>query len=345
MHVKKRMSGIMKTDKRDALSLAIHLYDQLEGKAHVINKKDLVRRMLPPTGAAAKLKGIMNHRQDLMSECTQRKNKLTAISDELFPEFTTIFTNPNGETALRYREEFPTPNAFATASMASLIALKARPFPTEKQLSTLRELAMKSIGIQDVSRQQGLVFEQRQLIRELKVIQDNLREIDQEVAIILQDSREGQILLSIPALGNIMAATILAVIGNIENFNTAGHLKSYFGWAPAQTQTGISQDSTTLTKGGLRLIRSLMYLVVCSAITHDTEWAKIYERLVLKKCPYDSRTKRRTGKKVVMGRIAGQIIKLIYKLLKTDHEVLANLQPGEVVPSPMLYDRENSYSP
>lgn len=338
MHVKKRLSGIMKTDKRDALSLAVHLYDQLEKGAHAINKKDLVRKVILPTGAAAKLKGMMKHRQELMGECTQRRNKLTEIADELFPELTLVFHDPNGETALRYREHFSTPHAFATASMDGLAKLRAKSFPSNAQLKRLRELAAKSIGIHDADRKQGLVFEQRQLIRELKLIYANLEEIDKEVATILQSSREGQILLSIPGMGNTTAATILATIGTIENFKTAGHLKSYFGWAPSQTQTGTSQDSTTLTTGGLRLIRSVIYMLAIVVLTHNTEWAKIYERLVLKKCPYNARTRRRTGKRVVIGRIAGQMIKLIYKLLKTDQEVLQSLKPGEVPPPPMLYD-------
>lgn len=353
MHVQKRMSGIMKTDKRDALSLAIHLYDQLEKGTHVINKKDLIRRALPPVGAAAKLKGMMKHRQELIGESVRRRNKLTGIADELFPELTQIFADINGETALKYREAFPIPNAIATASMVSLVQLRAKKtFPSDKKLTVLRELAAISVGIKDIERQQGLVFEQQQLIRELKLIRQNLQEIDQEVETVLHNSREGQILLSIPAIGNTIAATILASIGNIDNFQSAGHLKAYFGWAPSQTQTGTSKDSTALTSGGLRSIRSTMFMLVYVTIAQNTEWAKIYERLVLKKCPYDTRTKRRTGKKVVMGRIAGQILKLIYMLLKTDQELLQSLKPGETPPPPLLYDpsvhkqhREGNYIP
>jgi hypothetical protein len=104
-----------------------------------------------------------------------------------------------------------------------------------------------------------------------------------------------------------------------------------------EQQTGTAQDTTKLTNGELRTICSVMFMLAYVLISKDTEWAKIYQRLVLKKCPYDARTRRRTGKKVVLGRIAGQMIKLIYKLLKTDHEVLLNLKPGEI-PPPILYD-------
>src|SRR5258708_14524046 len=42
MHVQKRMSGMTKTDKRDALGLANHLYNQLEKNIQVSDKKQLV---------------------------------------------------------------------------------------------------------------------------------------------------------------------------------------------------------------------------------------------------------------------------------------------------------------
>src|SRR6266699_6846451 len=59
-----------------------------------------VRRLVPPTEAAASLRGLVRHHYELVAESTQRKNKLTAICDELFPEFTRLLRNPNLPTAL-----------------------------------------------------------------------------------------------------------------------------------------------------------------------------------------------------------------------------------------------------
>lgn len=120
MPVQRRPTGMLKTDKRAALSLANHLYNQLECGIQVADKLYLVRRALPPTEAVAQLKGLTRHRYELIQESTQRKNKLIAICDEVFPEFTTIFKNPNLQTALALREQFPTPQAIATASLTAL---------------------------------------------------------------------------------------------------------------------------------------------------------------------------------------------------------------------------------
>ena len=129
IHVQERPKGMMKTDKRDALGLANRLYTQLELGAQVADKKQLVRRTVPPTPAAAQLRGFMQHRYELSQQRTQLRNKLTAICDEIFPEFTQIFHDPNREVALAFQEKFPTPHEIATASLAALRELRHRNFP------------------------------------------------------------------------------------------------------------------------------------------------------------------------------------------------------------------------
>src|SRR5207248_2804035 len=143
-------------------------------------------------------------------------------------------------------------------------------------------------------------------------------------------------LLSIPPIGSIMAATIIAAIGHINNISKASELKSYFGWAPKRTQTGTSYDRTSLTRTGTRSMKQMMYLIVWKAIGTETEWAHIYQRLVPIKCSYDERTRSYKGKGKVIGRIAGQMICLIYARLKKDAEVLSKAQPGSTPPEPIL---------
>ena len=96
----------------------------------------------------------------------------------------------------------------------------------------------------------------------------------------------------------------------------------------------------------------MLYLIVTGLITRDTEWARIYARLVQAKCPLDPRTGQRTGKLRVIGRVAGQIIETMYALLKTDAEVLSKVPQGKEPPPPTLYEperhrrhREGHYEP
>jgi len=227
VHVQKRAEGMLKTDKRDALSLANALYIQLELGAQVQDKMQLVRRIVPPTSAAAQLQGVMRHGYELSHMSTQYRNKLTAICDQLFPELVQVLHDPNLSTALAFRSAFPTPHALAVAPLNDLRALRRGGFPSDAQLLELQRLADKTIGVTDLDRQRGLVLEQGLLIKELQLIQEHLENLQTTITDIVQNCREGQILFSIPPIGPVQAATIIATVGNIANFAKACDLKSY----------------------------------------------------------------------------------------------------------------------
>jgi transposase len=353
IHVQERQAGLLKTDKRDALSWANTLYNQLELGAQVPDKAQLVRRAVPPSEAAAHLRGLVRHRYELVQEATQRKNQLTAICDQGFPAFTQVFKNPNAQAALAIRERFPTPHHLATASQSELQVVRTGHHLPVDKLERLQQAASTSIGLRQPDRQRGLLLEQRQLIAELQLLQEHIAELDQEIAAILGRTREGQILLSIPVIGPIQAASIIAAIGHIDNFPSAAALRAYFGWAPRMQRSGSPLDQAKLTRGGTRTMKQMVYLIVGNAIQKpEWEWARIYERLVPIKCSYDERKQEYVGKNKVMARIAGQITSTIYALLKYDAETLAHHTAGRPLPAPRLYDpavhrahREGQYRP
>jgi len=328
IHVQERPKGMLKTDKRDALRLANMLYTQLELGAQVEDKMQLVRQAVPPTKAAAQLRGLIQHRYELSHQSTQLRNKLTAIGDELFPEFVQVFRDPNREVALTFREKFPTPHAVATASLSALREIRHRNFPSETQLLKLQQLASETIGIKDIDRQRGLLIEQTLLIKELRLVLEHLEFLHTTILDIVMNCREGQILLSIPPTGPIQAATIIATIGHINNFEKASELKSYFGCAPRRDQTGVSFDWTKMTKRGVRPAKQMLFLMAARATILDCEWARIYHRLLPRMATYDERTKSYRGKLRVLGRIAGQMASMIFALLKTDQELLSKVSPG-----------------
>ncbi len=339
MHVQSWPAGLQKTDKQDALGLAVQLYNQVEKGVQVREKTQMARRVFPPTDIGAFLKGLVRHRYELIQDCTRRKNKLIAICDELFPEFTQHFKDPNLPGALALRLRFPTPAAVAAASLDELRAVRIGVHPGDAKLARLQAAAHQSIGTRDPARQHSLVLEQRLLIGELQVAQTHLDELERMIRDRVEQSREGQILMSIPGIGPIQAAVLIAVIGNIDNFTRAAALKSYLGWAPCDSQTGITRDHSRLTYGGNRMTRQIMFLIVGRAIRLDCEWADLYNRLVPKKGIYDARTRKYKGTKKVIGRIAGQMITMIYALLKQDREVLSNTPADQLPPTPILYDR------
>ncbi len=340
MHVQKRQAGLLKSDKRDALGLANHLYNALEQGVQTGDPLQAVRRLAPPTETAAQLHGMVIHREELIAERTQRKNKLTAICDELFPEFTQICKDPNSVSALALRQAFPTPDAVATASLSALKAVRHGTHPSAENLVELQRLAAQSIGANDVARVRGLTFEQAQLIVELELLQQHVEALDAEIAQVIAHSREGQIATSIPGIGPTQAATIPAMISNIANFDRPAQLKAYCGWAPTLTPSGVTVDRARLTPRGVRSLKGTLYLVVWQTLRRpDNEFARLYTQRAPRKCVYDERTRQYRGKGKVIGRVAGQLITVLFTLLKRDQERFVHAK-GRMVAAPELYDPE-----
>lgn len=202
----------------------------------------------------------------------------------------------------------------------------------------MQRLAAQSIGIKDPARVNALVFEQQQLIAELRLLGEHLEQLEQHIVQVVEQSREGKILTSIPGIGSQAAASLIATIGTIANFERPAQLKSYFGWVPKIAQSGSSLDWSRLTPRGVRSMRQTMYLIVWRAIQWDADWKEVYDRLVARKCHVDERTRRVVGREKVIGRLAGQMTAVIFVLLKKDQEILAHLAPGATPPEPQLYD-------
>jgi transposase len=80
---------------------------------------------------------------------------------------------------------------------------------TDAKLLELQHLARQSIGTKERARVQGLVFEQEQLMTELALIVQHLEQLEAQMMRVVEGSREGQILTSIPPIGPIQAATII----------------------------------------------------------------------------------------------------------------------------------------
>jgi transposase len=339
MHVQKRQAGLLKSDKRDALGLANHLYNTLEKGVQSADPLQAVRRLVPPTAAAAQLYGMIHHREELVRERTQRKNQLTAICDELFPEFTQVCKDPNSASARALRMAFPTPAALATASVSALQAARSGHYPSTGQLLALQQLAAESIGTRDVARARGLTFEQQQLIAELALLEQHVVALDAEITQVLATSREGRMLTSIPGIGPMQAATIIAALGSIANFDRPAQLKAYCGWAPTLRQSGKTLDRAKLTPRGVRGLKQALFLAAWGAIRDgDNEFARLYERLVPRKCAFDERKRAYIGKNKVVGRVAGQRVTVLFTLLKRDQEVVARANGSPLLPEPTLYD-------
>lgn len=87
-----------------------------------------------------------------------------------------------------------------------------------------------------------------------------IKDIDKYIEDMVEVIPEYQCLTSVPGIGKVYAAGIIAEIGQIECFNNHPQLAKYAGLNWKETQSGnSSSQNTSLVKRGNRYIR--YYLV------------------------------------------------------------------------------------
>lgn len=338
MAAQTKLKGTNKSDKHDAQALAMTLYNQIALHAALLDESERVRPLTPPAPEAYMLRSMVHHRSEMIQERTRRENKLISIADEIFPELSSFFSDMGSLSCINLREHFPTPEAVAAATIDELAATRTRYQPSREKLALLQEAARATIGVKAGHRRDALLLEQEQLITEWRLLTRHIDQLEERITSIVERSRAGRIISSLVGISPIQAAVILAGIGHIDNFETVGKLRNYIGWSPKENQTGTSRDQSSLDRGGNKLLKSTLYFVAINAVKHDPTWNILFTRLVERKCNLDARTGKHRGVKKVYGRIAGQMIGILYTLLKKDAELVRTWtgDPGEL-PEPELY--------
>lgn len=144
----------------------------------------------------------------------------------------------------------------------------------------------------------------------INALQSNLKTIDKAIEKNIKGlcDNEYNILLSIPGIGPVFAAGILAEIGSIKFFKTNNELAKYAGLTWRKTQSGnFEADTTRMTKTGNKYLR--YYFI--EAIAHVKSQIPEYKQFYTPK--YNEVTK--TPHKRALALTARKFVRLVFGLL------------------------------
>lgn len=94
-----------------------------------------------------------------------------------------------------------------------------------------------------------------------------------------RSSKEARLLMSIPGVGPLVAACIVAQVGDIKRFSSPGKLCAYAGLVPRVHSSGQSHRTVGITKAGRRSLRWAMGLAAMSASRVDETLKQFKEKL------------------------------------------------------------------
>jgi len=133
-------------------------------------------------------------------------------------------------------------------------------------------------------------------------------------------SPDFQLLLSIPGVGEVTAATILGEIGDISNFNTAKQLVAYAGLDPSVYQSGsFRAKNTKISKRGTPYLRKALFQAVSAAVRKRPNGPcnpVLYEY-------YTSKVNSGKPPKVALVATCNKLLRIIYGMLSSKTEFRA----------------------
>jgi transposase len=154
---------------------------------------------------------------------------------------------------------------------------------------------------------------------ELRVIEDHIRQLDEEMAGLLRAHQSAvERLAEVPGLGVDSAQQIIAEVGpTAATFPSAKHLASWVGACPGKDESAEVNHSARSPKGNRQMRRLLNQAANAAVKTKGSIFELVYRRLV-----------SRLGHAQTIGAIAHRLCRLIWKLL---HEGVRYHEHGPAV--------------
>ncbi|AYW45888.1 MAG: IS110 family transposase [Alkalibacterium sp.] len=147
------------------------------------------------------------------------------------------------------------------------------------------------------------------LVREIRSLEKAIKDCDQGIEDLVQTVPEYQCLTSIPGVGPVYAAGLLAEIGQIQRFPDQASLAKYAGLTWPRHQSGRHEaEDTPLTKKGNRYFRYYLIEAANSVRRHLPEYQAFYRK------KYQETPKHQHKRAIVL--TARKFVRLVDTLLR-----------------------------
>ena len=288
-----------KSDIKDALTIARLVKDGRYFETYL------------PHDIYAELRGISTTRTSVMKRQKAIKNTATAVLDEYFPEFTTVFKSPfDGKASLQILKNYPFPKfilELGTEGVLLEIKKAVKKTVGRKKAQQLVKAATESIGVDYGEEAASLKI--RLLIEELELINKQLDEIEISMEEALAKTGLGEYLLSIKGIGVVSLAMCLGETGDPLRFEDARQMAKLAGYNLTEDSSGKSKSGTCISKRGRKNLRCVLYQMALVTVATNPEMKEFYRYLT-------TREQNPLKKKQALVVVSKKILTMIHTLSK-----------------------------
>ena len=234
------------------------------------------------------------------------KRKLLTILDRVFPEYEKLFSNVFVTSSRALLQEAISAQEFVDFNLdelTELLAVNSRSRFGIEKAQQIQEQAKRSVGVGFLS--DAAHGEMRCLLAQLALIEEQQKEVEQAVEELMQQIP--QHITSIPGVGSVTGAAILAEIGDVTRFEGPEKLVAYAGIDASVHQSGqFEAKQMHMSKRGSPYLRLGLWQAASMSILHNDELKVYYQK------------KRAEGKAhgVAVGAVCRKLLLRIYVILK-----------------------------
>ena len=252
------------------------------------------------------MRQLCRYRDSVISSRTEIKLRIGTIMEQIFPEYEKQFSSLWVSTSMGILEKYLTPENIENAPIDELFEIikdKSHNRLTRAKAISIKEAAADTFGIKIA--QDAFSFQLKQLIDRMNFLDKQIEALD--IEIMKYYEQFDCYLHTIPGIGIIGAATILAEIGDISRFKNSSSLIAFAGIDPTVRQSGeFNSTHNHMSKRGSPYLRHAIFLVATTCSFHNSPLNAYYKK------------KRDQGKHhlTATGAVARKLTTVIYAVLR-----------------------------
>ena len=252
------------------------------------------------------MRQLCRYRDSVISSRTEIKLRIGTIMEQIFPEYEKQFSSLWVSTSMGILEKYLTPENIENAPIDELFEIikdKSHNRLTRAKAISIKEAAADTFGIKIA--QDAFSFQLKQLIDRMNFLDKQIEALDCQILEYYE--KFDCYLHTIPGIGMIAAATILAEIGDINRFKSSSALVAFAGIDPTVRQSGeFSSTHNHMSKRGSPYLRHAIFLAATTCSFHNSPLNAYYKK------------KREQGKHhlTATGAVARKLTTVIYAVLR-----------------------------
>ena len=253
-----------KTDKVDCLAIC----------KYIMHNHTHLKPYISTLYTTSELKSLSRLRLDKLKIISKSKMEFTRLLQITFPEFTKYF-NQHSEWVLKLFSSYPTHEKIAHMHTDTLVSIIKIHGDRNNAAILIKSLAKATIGNRSLSN--ALLI--NSIIEDIKHFKKQINTIDKHLDQLMDGF---EFLTSIPGIGNVVGATILGEVGDIDRFQSPAQLLAFAGLDPSIYESGdFKSNKCHISKRGSKYLRTAIFTatrVACVGKTRDNQFRRKYDR-------------------------------------------------------------------